>query len=115
MTKNEVRVAVKDAIAIVIETAFPEAVRIDDYEWAVPAGEIGDGENEGAKFGKLGLTAAQWYDTATVDAFDLDAAVQRYEEKKAERAANAAEKEAKKREAAEKKSKPRKKKDEDEE
>ena len=115
MTKNEVRIAVKDAIAAIIETAFPNAAYIDDYEWAIPAGEIGDGENAGAKFGKLSLTAAQWYDTATVDAFDLDTAIQRYEEKKAERAANAAEKEAKKREAAEKKSQPRKKKDEDEE
>lgn len=113
MTKNEIRAAIKDAVVDTFLTAFPNAAKVKDYTFAIPVGDVG---NDGIqKYAKFDLTAAQWYDTATVDAFDVDAAVEAYEEEKREKAEKAAEAEAKKKEAAARKSKPRKKKNEDEE
>lgn len=113
MTKNEVRAAIKNAVVDTFLAAFPTAIQIKDFTFAVPVGDIG--EDGVKKYAKFDLTAAQWYDTATVEAFDPETAVEAYEEEKREKAEKAAEAEAKKKEAAAKKSKPRKKKNEDEE
>lgn len=110
MNKNELRVAIKDAIVPTLLSTFPNAIQIDDYKFAVPVGNL---DGTGEKYVKIDVTAAQWYDTATVEAFDPNAAIEAYEQKVTDRNKAKAEKEAKKKEQPSKKSR-KKKSDEDE-
>ena len=110
MNKNELRTAIKDAIMTDFHNAFPNAIQIDDYKFAIPVGNI---DGEGEKYVKVDITAAQWYDTATVEAFNPKTAVEAYEQKIADRDANKAKREAEK--ASKKPKAKAKKKSEDDE
>lgn len=109
MNKNEIRTAIKSALVDSLLTSFPNVVQIDDFKFAVPVGDIGDDGIE--KYARIDLTACQWYDTATVEAFDINVALENYQQKITDREFAKAEKEAKKKEKPSKKSK--KKSDED--
>lgn len=93
MTATELNTFVKaEAVKAVLNVEG--ATRIDDFVWAVPV-EV-DGENgKEIRYAKVAVTAALAKATKTNPAFNIDVAVQAYEEKKAERAAKAAEKVAK--------------------
>ena len=97
MTKMEIRNTVKDTIATQFVAAFPTAVQIDDYTYAVP---MGTAEDNGAPlFAKFDISCPNWYATVKTEAFDLDTKVAAYNTELAERAAKA---EAKAKAAAEK-------------
>lgn len=86
MTKNEMRSEIKNLFVEDFLSAFPTAVQIDDFKYVVPI------EYDGTmRYAKIDICACQWYDTKTIPAFDLDTALELYEEKKAEKAAKAAE------------------------
>ena len=90
MTATEMNTYVK-AEAVKAALNLEGATRIDDFTWAVPV-EV-DGENgKEIRYAKIAVTAALAKATKTNPAFNLDVAVAAYEDKKAERAAKAAEK-----------------------
>lgn len=83
-----VKVTARDALNI------SGATQIDDFTWAIPVEVDGEYGKE-TRYAKVSITAALAKATKTNPAFDLDTAVEAYEQKKADRAAKAAEKAAK--------------------
>lgn len=67
------------------------ATQIDDFTWAVPVET-----EDGTRYAKISITAALAKATKTNPAFDLETAVQAFEDKKREREIKAAEAAAKK-------------------
>lgn len=99
-SKMEIRNHVKETVAARFVEAFPEAVQIDDFSYALP---MGTAEDNGAPlFAKFDLSCPNWYATVKTEAFDLDTKVAAYNAELAERAAKA---EAKAKAAAEKEAK----------
>lgn len=93
LNKTQMDKAVKDTVVEALNGAFEaaDAVRIDDYTFAFPVNV--DGEYT---YAKIAITAVQRKDTRVHPAFDVDAAIAKYEAKIAEREAKAAERAAKK-------------------
>lgn len=89
MTATEMNAFVKATAAEFLNKET--ATQIDDYTWAIPV-EI-DGE---VRYAKVAITAALAKATKVNPAFDLDAAVQAFEDKKREREIKADEAAAKK-------------------
>lgn len=67
------------------------ATQIDDFTWAVPVET-----EDGTRYAKISIAAALAKATKTNPAFDLETAVQAFEDKKREREIKAAEAAAKK-------------------
>lgn len=97
MTKTEIRTTIKDTIAEQFTQFFPEAVQIDDYTYAIPAGTAPD--NGHPIYAKVEISTPNWYRTVKTEPFNLDEKVASYNAELEERARKAAEKA---REAAEK-------------
>ena len=89
MTATELNAFVKATAAEFLNKET--ATQIDDYTWAIPV-EI-DGE---VRYAKVAITAALAKATKVNPAFDLETAVQAYEDKKREREIKADEAAAKK-------------------
>ena len=92
MTATEMNTFVK--AEAVKSLNLENAIQIDDFTWAIPVtvnGEFG----EETRYAKVAITAALAKATKTNPAFDIDVAVAAYKDKKADRAAKAAEKAAK--------------------
>lgn len=83
--KVEIRTQVKDTVATDFVKAFPTAVQIDDYIYAIPMGVAED--NGAPLYAKVEIRCSNWYDTKNTKAFNLDDATALYEEKVEERAA----------------------------
>lgn len=90
MTKTEIRTAIKDAIAEQFTQTFADAVQIDDYTYAIPAGTAPD--NGHPIYAKIEISVSNWYNTVKTEAFNLDKKVASYNAELAERARKATEK-----------------------
>ena len=89
MTATQINAFVKASAAEFINKET--ATQIDDYTWAIPI----DTE-DGVRYAKVSITAALAKATKTNAAFDLETAVQAYEDKIREREIKAQEAAAKK-------------------
>lgn len=89
MTSTQINDFVKANVANAIKIS-ELGTQIDRYTWAVPVEVEGE-----LRYAKVSITAALAKATKTNPAFDLDTAVEAFEQAEAERAAKAAEAEAK--------------------
>lgn len=89
MTATELNAFVKATAAEFLNKET--ATQIDDYTWAIPVET-----EDGVRYAKVTITAALAKATKVNPAFDLDAAVAAYEDKKREREIKADEAAAKK-------------------
>ena len=90
MTASEMNNCVK-ATAVEKALNLDTATQIDDFTWAVPVET-----EDGTRYAKITVTAALAKATKVNPAFDLETAVQAFEDKKREREIKAAEAAAKK-------------------
>lgn len=86
MTATEMNNCVK-ATAVERVLNLDTATQIDDFTWAVPIET-----EDGVRYAKIAVTAALAKATKVNPAFDLESAVQAFEDKKREREAKAKEK-----------------------
>lgn len=89
MTANELNAYVKATAADFLNK--DTATQIDDFTWAIPIET-----EDGVRYAKVTITAALAKATKVNPAFDLETAVQAYEDKKREREIKAEEAAAKK-------------------
>ena len=89
-SKVEIRTEAKNGIATQFVGFFPEAVKINDYAYAIHVGTAEDNGNP--LYVKIDISAPNWYDCKNTPAFNLQEKVALYEAELAERARKAEEK-----------------------
>ena len=95
-SKVEIRTEVKESAVAMLMPAMPNAVKIDDYTYAIPMGTAEDNGNQ--LYAKIEVSAPNWYSTKNTPAFNLQDKVALYEAELEERARKAVEKAAAKKE-----------------
>ena len=93
MTSAELNTFVKNAASETLN--FENATQIDDFTWAIPV-EVETEAGVETRYAKVSITAALAKATKANPAFDLETAVQAFENKKREREIKASEAAAKK-------------------
>lgn len=102
MNKNELLSAIKVAGVQMVNPMNMGATQVGDYEYVVPVAPIEGDESDTPRYVRITFAACNPTGTEKVPAFDLTAAVEKYEQEKAEKAQKAEEAARKRARAAEK-------------
>ena len=91
MNKNELLSAIKAAGVQMVDPMNMGATQVGDYEYVVPVAPIEGDEGGETRYVRITFAACNPTGTEKVPAFDLTAAVEKYEQEKAEKAQKAEE------------------------